>query len=142
MRKKFETPEVLQALIDEYFAKIEDTDEIADVEGLALHCRCTRECLNYYEYHEGAVFTDIVKFAKTKIFFEKKQLAMKSKMNPAVFIFDSKNNHGYVDKIEIDNTFSQGGVEVVFNLPQLSKPKPAQLEKENPISCDYEVEEP
>jgi hypothetical protein len=45
----------------------------------------------------------VIKKAKNKIFAYKKQGAFKGKYNPAVFIFDAKNNHGYKEKLETEN---------------------------------------
>jgi len=98
----FNSVDEMQLLIDRYFQRIEKTEEIPDIEGLCLELELCRETLKQYQLKEE--FTDAIKKAKTKIFFRKKQLAMSGKMNPAVFIFDAKNNHDYVDKQEIAQT--------------------------------------
>ena len=98
------TSEELEKKIEEYFIKITDeqNDEIPDVEWLALYLDTTRKTLLDYEKKEEFSYT--IKRAKDRIFFYKKQLAFKWKMNPTIFIFDSKNNHDYTDKTEIDQT--------------------------------------
>ena len=99
---KFKSVEELEKLIESYFLVVTDKekDEIPDVEWLACYLDTTRKTL--FEYEQKEEFSNTIKRAKEKIFFYKKQLALKWKMNPTVFIFDSKNNHWYVDKTEID----------------------------------------
>ncbi len=100
--RMFQSPEELQILIDEYMALCAENGDITDIEGLAVFLGTTRKTLWEYEYREE--FSNTIKRAKDKIFNNKKQLAMKGKMNPIVFIFDAKNNHNYTDKQEVEAT--------------------------------------
>jgi len=99
---KFESNEQLEGLIEEYFKHCIETQEIADVEGLAMFLDTTRKTL--FEYEKLDEFSNTIKKAKTRLFAQKKQLAMKGKMPPAIFIFDSINNHGYSNKQEVEQT--------------------------------------
>jgi hypothetical protein len=99
---KFNSIEMFQCKVDGYFEHCIDNDEVPDVEGLAVYLGMTRMGLLKYERRD-ADFEDSVRNAKEKIFHLKKQAAFKGKMNPTVFIFDAKNNHGYVDKQEVES---------------------------------------
>ena len=104
----WETVEELEEKIEQYFEYVTQKDdkgrfmEIPDIEWLAFFLNTTRKTILDYEKKED--FSNTIKKAKDKIFFYKKQLAMMNQINPTVFIFDSKNNHWYVDKTEVDNT--------------------------------------
>lgn len=74
--------------------------EVPDVEGFCDYIDSYRELL--MEYERKPDFSRTVKRIKNWMYFRKKQLAMAGKMNATVYIFDAKNNHGYVDKTEID----------------------------------------
>lgn len=98
----------LEEKIEDYFKKVTQLwpdglfVEIPDIEWLAYHLDTTRKTILDYENKEEFGYT--IKRAKDRIYFYKKQLAFKWKLNPTVFIFDSKNNHDYVDKVETENT--------------------------------------
>ena len=117
----------LEEKIEEYFNKVtkEWSDEIPDIEWLAFHLDTTRKTLLDYENKDDFSYT--VKRAKDRIFFYKKQLAFKWKMNPAVFIFDSKNNHDYSDKTIIDN--NNTNVDVTEDLSEEQRKKIANRYK-------------
>lgn len=110
---KFETPEELEIKIEEFFNHCEKIEDIPDVEGLAVFLDTTRKTLLDYEKKEEFSYT--IKRCKDKIFYKKKQLAFKGKLNPTVFIFDAKNNHEYTDKQEYDHT--TGGEKI--NIPPI-----------------------
>lgn len=75
------------------------------VEALALACGVTRGTLNRWEHGEnGPDRRDICKKAKQLIASYNEFLALKGKINPVTFIFLSKNNHGYVDRSEVNIT--------------------------------------
>lgn len=89
-----------------FFPWCVEHDYIPDVEGLASYLDTTRKTILDYEDKEEFSYT--IKKIKTKIAFFKKQLAFKGKMNPAVFCFDFKNNHGYknVDDHNVSMAFT------------------------------------
>ncbi len=76
------------------------TDEIPDVEGFCDYIDSYRQLLMEYEKKEE--FSTTIKKIRNWIYYKKKQLAMTNKMNATIFIFDAKNNAGYVDKTEVD----------------------------------------
>lgn len=96
----FKSVEEVAKLIKEYkdYCNTHD-EEIPDVEGLAYFMSTTRKTLN--DYARKPEFSATIKEAKTRIAYNKKQLAMSWKLPTAVFCFDFKNNHWYVDKQEI-----------------------------------------
>jgi hypothetical protein len=114
---KFRTPRKLRAMFLEWKQKIE-TDEINDIPDIEAFCDyigAWRDLLA--EYEKKPQFSDTVKSIKNWIYYRKKQLAMQGKMNPAIFIFDAKNNAGYVDKTEVDNNLS-GNVQFINEVPR------------------------
>ena len=92
---KWENLEVFNKKASGFFEWCEGHDYIPDIEGLAVYMDTTRKTL--FEYEAKPEFSNAIKKLKDKIFFNKKQLAFKNKINPTVFIFDAKNNHDYKD---------------------------------------------
>lgn len=92
---KFETPEELDHVTQEWWDSIKDTDEVPDIEGWAVYLDTTRKTI--FEYESKQEFRNTVKRWKDKIFAKKKQLALRGKLNPAIFIFDAVNNTDYVN---------------------------------------------
>lgn len=76
--------------------------EVPDVEGFCDYIDSYRDLFS--EYESKPEFSDTIKRIKNWMYYRKKQLAFGGKMNPTVYIFDAKNNHGYVDKTEQDLT--------------------------------------
>lgn len=124
--RKFDTVEQLETLIEGYFDYCDNyiaTKIVFDkegeqstvkyhfpkpytVSGLCAYLGITRDTLS--EYQKQDEFSDTIKTAKTKIEAEKIEGAMQGKYNPAITIFDLKNNHNMVDKTEVDNNVSGG----------------------------------
>jgi hypothetical protein len=119
---KFATVADLQALFDKWKAEFSlggvRFGEIPDVEGFCDYADAYRDLLS--EYESKPEFSDTIKRIKNWIYYRKKQLAMAGKMNPAVFIFDAKNNANYVDKTEVDQHHS-GEVSFVNDVPRPNK---------------------
>ena len=119
--KKFETSEQLQEAINEYFdfcdkntVKIFNKKDncLVDIpkpipytiEGLCDVLDCDRDTLLNYEKAENyEEFFGTVKRAKNKIQRNKVERGLMGDSNPAVSIFDLKNNHGYIDKVQNEN---------------------------------------
>lgn len=80
-------------------------NEVPDVEGFCHYIDSYRELL--MEYERKPEFSRTVKRIKNWIYYRKKQLAMAGRMNAAIFIFDAKNNAGYTDKTEVENSGEQ-----------------------------------
>lgn len=119
--KIWESPEQLQIDIDAYFYQCDNNTEIVftkegikveqkdpipyTVEGLCEVLDCDRDTLLNYQKKEGyEEFFGTIKKAKNKIARNKIERGLMNKSNPAVTIFDLKNNHGYKDKSEQDFT--------------------------------------
>ena len=103
---KFATPEILWDTFLEWKQEFEEggslVDDIPDIEGFCDYVGAWRDLL--LDYEKKPEFSRACKALKNWIYSRKKQLAMKNKMNAAVFIFDAKNNAGYTDKQELDHT--------------------------------------
>jgi hypothetical protein len=109
-KKKYQTPEELQAAIDRYFEKMDNEKRAYTVQGLAyeLGFTCT-EALQQYEAGEGyEVFHDIMKMAKLRIEAYKAEGLQDKSKSTIGLIFDLKANYGWQDKKEITHTFKQG----------------------------------
>lgn len=99
---KFDTPEIMQKAVDEYF----ETDAYIDmgdvkmfaptVEGLAYSLGLSRQGL--LEYSEKSEFSDTVKRAKQRIAIALEQRLYGQSVTGA--IFNLKNNFGWKDKSE------------------------------------------
>ncbi len=120
--KRFQSPQVLQKWIDKYYKECDNrviqvydktTQTIKRVskpvpytiEGLCDILDCDRHTLLNYSKREGYedYFTTIKK-AKLKVQRNKVERALNNESNPAVSIFDLKNNHNYKDKQEVEQT--------------------------------------
>jgi hypothetical protein len=101
---KFKSVEELQEAFVRWKLTFDKGDtrelEIPDVEGFCDYIDAYRDLFS--EYEKKPEFSDTIKRIKNWIYYKKKQLAMNNKMNAAIYIFDAKNNAGYVDKTEID----------------------------------------
>lgn len=100
---KFETPEDLEARVEEYKAAFKPggmfEGDIPDVEHFCEFVDSYRDLLSAYESKKE--YSDTIKRLKNFMYNRKKQLAMTNKLNATVYIFDAKNNHGYKDQSEI-----------------------------------------
>ena len=94
---KYDTPEEMQAVIDEYF----ETHDKPTVTGLALALDFeSREGLLYYE-HEKPEFLSTIKKAKMKI-AEYLEEGLYRPTQVTGIIFSLKNNFGFKDAYEHD----------------------------------------
>lgn len=98
---KFTNVNELDELTQAWWDSLED-DDIADVEGWAVALDTTRKTL--FEYEKKEEFCNTIKLWKEKIFAKKKQLALKGKLNAAIFIFDAINNTEYRNQSAVDHT--------------------------------------
>lgn len=112
-QKKWGTVTELQRDIDSYFEYCDNNIvgydnnnnpiyEPYTIQGLAEALYCTRATLNNYEKKEGyEAYFYTIKRAKNKVEKQKVVRALIGKANPAITIFDLKNNHGHVDRQEV-----------------------------------------
>lgn len=79
------------------------------VEGLAVALGVDRHTiLNYEEEPKNKKFFTTIKRAKQLILGQKVQKGLMNETNPAITIFDLKNNYGYIDKQHVDQTNREG----------------------------------
>ncbi len=119
--KKWNTPEELEEDIEKYYEKCDSNTKIVlskegelitvpkpipyTIEGLCEVLECDRDTLLNYQKQKGyEEFFGTIKKAKNKIARNKTERGLMGESNAAVTIFDLKNNHGYKDKQEIDQT--------------------------------------
>lgn len=111
---KFKTPEELEKRIEEYFKYAKDNMEVPTVSGLAWYLGTNRQCLLRYQEEDDdllrsvpddvkCMFRDTVKQAKARIEAGYEQ-ALFSKNSAVGAIFTLKNNYGWVDKQEVEQT--------------------------------------
>lgn len=111
---KFKTPEELEKRIEEYFKYAKDNMEVPTVSGLAWFLGTNRQCLLRYQEEDNdllksvpddvkGVFRNTVKQAKARIEAGYEQ-ALFSKNSAVGAIFTLKNNYGWVDKQEVEQT--------------------------------------
>lgn len=114
---KFDSPEHLEELFNIWKLTFSDSaiSEIPDIEGFCDFVDAYRDIISEYEKKEE--YSDTIKRIRNWIYYKKKQLAMQNKMNPTIFIFDAKNNAGYVDKTEQDVSHS-GEVQFINSVPR------------------------
>lgn len=119
---KFQTPQDLEDRFEEWQKELQLGGslfgEIPDIEGFCSYIDSYRDLLS--EYESKAEFSDTIKRIKNWMYYRKKQLAFSGRMNATVYIFDAKNNHGYVDKQEIDNNH-MGEVSFMNDIPRPAK---------------------
>lgn len=111
---KFKTPEELESKIEEYFKWAEDNKKHITVTGLAWYLDTNRQTLSNYQNEDSELynniedsvkvtFIDAIKKAKARIEMEyEDSLYYKNSVVGAIFTL--KNNYGYVDKQEIEQT--------------------------------------
>lgn len=112
---KFKSPEELQEGIEKYFNDCLEDKEIPTISGLAFYLGTTRSVLLSYEkweeYNnlkrcteaEKVAYSNTIKAAKAFIESGYEQ-ALYSKNSVTGAIFTLKNNSGWVDKTEVENT--------------------------------------
>lgn len=112
---KFKTPEELENKIEEYFKYAKDNKEHITITGLAWYLDCNRQTLlNYENSLENdrlksvsddvkVRYVDAIKRAKQRIEMEYEQ-ALFNKSSVVGAIFTLKNNFGWVDKQEVEQT--------------------------------------
>lgn len=91
---------------------LKESGEVADIESLADYLGTTRD--EMMAMMQDRRYGKTLKLARNKIAKIKKQLAFGGKIPAAVLSFDLKNNHGYRDKPEDNDSASHGNESVVF----------------------------
>ena len=99
---KFPTPEIMQEAIDSYFVKMDAEDRPYTITGLALHLDCDRDTL--LNYQGRSEYFGTIKRAKERVLGWKEERLLTGKGSTVGLIFDLKNNHGWVDKREVEQS--------------------------------------
>lgn len=101
---KYETPDQLQILIDDYFTASKELKQHPTITGLAYHLDLTREGLAHYSKKNE--FTDTIKRAKQRVEAYIEQRLFEA--NATGSIFNLKNNFGWKDKTETELSTPEG----------------------------------
>jgi len=88
---KFQSPEELQELIDDYFEEMDEKELPYTITGLALHLDTTRETL--LDYSKKERFSDTIIKAKLKIQNYAENELFRKQGQVAGIIFNLKNNY-------------------------------------------------
>jgi len=103
----FETPEVLQQGVDEYFAQCVASEKAPTMSGLCLFLGFSRrDALLAYE-RRGEEFSDVVSLARLRMEDDRNQRLLLGQGSTTGAIFDLKNNFGWKDRYE-----SQVGIDI------------------------------
>lgn len=102
---KFKSVDELQRKIDAYFRQMDAEKRPCTVSGLAVALETSRKVL--VEYEDKEEFSNTIKNAKVKIENWIEENSIMGKTNPAVSIFNLKNNFGWKDKTEVDQNITQ-----------------------------------
>lgn len=133
------SPAKLERRIEEYFAKVKKKKSSPSMTGLALHLGTTRRTLLEYKHTDrlGALLEN----AKTRCenVLEERMIAG---VPPTGMIFILKNNYGWTDKIEVDQTL-RGNLSLssLFDQAQAMK-KLKESNQANAIEGEVVEEEP
>lgn len=102
---KYETPEALQIVIDDYFDSHINEEKPCTIQGLAIALNLSRQGL--LDYNNKDQFFDVVNKARAKICNNVETMLFTGQ--PAAGpIFWLKNNAGYKDKQEVAHTGADG----------------------------------
>lgn len=108
--RSFSSPEELRQRIQDYFDQWQKERRPITVSGMCAWLGVTRQTVHEYEKgtydikEKGICYSDTIKEAKEYICSDKLEKGLLGIYNSAVAIFDLKNNHDMVDKIENSNT--------------------------------------
>lgn len=110
--KAFESVKEMQIKIDKYFKYCDSKTEILSdgkykykpytISGLCLYLNITRETLNAYSKLDE--YSDTIKQAKNKIENWLEENSLIGLTNPTVSMFNLKNNFGWKDRTEVEQT--------------------------------------
>lgn len=113
--RKYTSVEDMERDIERYFQECKVEGRPYTITGLALALDMDRDSLLNYEKNEDyKEFFGTVKRAKQKCQNYAEECLFTGKANIAGVIFNMKNNYGWVDKHEIDQTIKTPNVEIVF----------------------------
>lgn len=108
--RKFESPEQMQEAIDAYFVKQDERKKPYTIMGLAIALDIDRDTLlNYEKKAAYKQFFGTVKGAKARIAEQMEENLLGGDGNKTGLIFSFKNNFGWKDKQEVEQSGPDGG---------------------------------
>ena len=114
---KFNSVKELEERIDAFFEHCKEKKEVPTITGLAVALDTNRQTLLEYEKNEKPKykrFSDTIKKAKQYIEYHVEQRLFSSNQVTGV-IFNLKNNFGWKDKTEVDNTHRVPALENILD---------------------------
>ena len=99
---KYKTPKELKGKITSFFNKYEKSGRIPTIEMLGVHLGMGRKSI--LNYQGDSRFKKIITDAKDKITAFKVEAMLNGEGSTAGIIFDLKNNAGFKDKTEVEQT--------------------------------------
>ena len=99
---KYTSNEEVEQIINNYYADCENRDAPLTMSGLAEALDLSRQSLVNYSKNE--LFFDTILKAKRKVEKDQAERLVGGKGNATGIIFSLKNNYGWVDKQEIEQT--------------------------------------
>lgn len=126
------SPAALQKRVDAYFDRADKREEPYSITGLALYLGVTRACLTNHSKRDD--IAHVIEYAKLRCenVLEKRMI---DGAPPTGMIFILKNNYGWTDKMEIDQTIS--GTVSLSSL--FDKAEELKEQKEQPIPIEAEI---
>jgi hypothetical protein len=99
---KFSNPVEFATLVDAYFKECADLRDIPTITGLAVYLDTDRKTL--YNYRKRDKYFPTIKRALNRCEAALEARTLLGGLNPAMAIFSLKNNYGWVDKSEVENS--------------------------------------
>lgn len=99
---KFSDPEEFKATVERYFEQCNTLRDLPTITELAVYLKTDRKTL--YNYRSKDDFFPTIKDAMAKCEAALEKRALLGGLNATMAIFSLKNNYGWVDKQEVDNT--------------------------------------
>lgn len=106
--RKYTDPQVMQDIIDGYFAECDAKDEPYTVSGICLALDLDRATL--IDYQKLDKFRNTVNKSKLRVEQNMEKRALKNESNVTMSIFSLKNNFNWKDKSEVDSTVKQESI--------------------------------
>lgn len=116
--KKFQTAEDLENAVNSYFIWCDEQREIVTdskgntkvvakpytITGLCVYIGITRD--TFISYSKDPVLENVIAMAKLRVENYIEENSLNGKVNPIMSIFNLKNNFGWVDRVEVNNSQS------------------------------------
>lgn len=105
---KFLTEQDLKKALESYFNWAIENEKPLTMARLVAHLDVTKDTFSSYKNgkydNDENCYSDLIEKARTLVEADKVENMLLGKYNATSAIFDLKNNHGYKDKIETENT--------------------------------------